>query len=91
MDDLDKRLEEAVKKRDTLAAEAQRIEGRKQAAEKALEEIRKEILEKKLDPDTLSETITNLEASYKEAVIKFEADVEAARVSLTPYQERITP
>jgi len=85
--DLDKRLQSAVVERDRLAAETQRIAGRKQAADESLEVVKSEIRGKNLDPDSLDETIERLELAYSDAVIKFEADVKAARNALTPYLE----
>lgn len=84
---MDERLKKAVAERDRLSAEAQRIAGRKEAAEKALEALRSEIKAKKLDPDTLDETREALEAAFKQAVAKLESEVEAARVALEPYME----
>jgi hypothetical protein len=52
-EDLDSRLEAALQERDRLAAEAQKIQGKKEAAEKALSELRSEIVGKSLDPDNL--------------------------------------
>ena len=87
MSDLDKRLKTAVAERDRLAAETQRIAGRKEAAEKALETVRSEIKAKNLDPDTLDETRESLEAAFQKAVEQLEAEVEAAKTALEPYLE----
>jgi len=86
--ELDTRLKEALVKRDQLVADAQRIAGRKEAAEKALAEVEAEIREKKLDPEKLDETITQLKAAYVKAVETFEKDLETAREALTPYLEK---
>jgi predicted nucleic acid-binding Zn-ribbon protein len=85
--DLDARLKAAVAERDRLAAEAQRIAGRKEAAEKALSEVEKEIREKNLDPDVLDETIQKLKDAYEKAVETFEREVQEARDALSPYME----
>jgi len=85
--ELDSRLNAAVAKRDRLAAEAQRIAGRKEAAEKALSDVEKEIREKNLDPDTLDETITKLQDAYQKAVETFESEVQEAATALAPYLE----
>lgn len=85
--DLDARLKSAVAERDRLAAEAQRIAGRKEAAEKALSEVEKEIREKNLDPETLDDTIQKLQEAYAKAVETFEREVEEARAALSPYME----
>lgn len=85
--DLDARLKKAVMERDRLSAEAQRIAGRKEAAEKALGEVEREIRSKNLDPDGLDETIQKLSEAYTTAVETFEREVEAAREALSPYME----
>ena len=85
--DLDARLDAAVAKRDRLAAEAQRIAGRKEAAEKAVADLEAEIREKKLDPETLDETVQQLEEAYQAAVLDLEQAVESAQEALSPYLE----
>jgi predicted nucleic acid-binding Zn-ribbon protein len=87
--DLDGRLTAAWAERDRLSALAQKIQGRKEAAAKALDELRAEIVAKNLDPDSLDETIEKLEVAYEQAVAKLEQEVKAARESLTPYLEKI--
>jgi predicted nuclease with TOPRIM domain len=85
--DLDTRLKTAVEERDRLAAEAQRIAGKKEAAEQQLETVEKEIRAKNLDPDTLDETVSQLETAFETAVENLEQAVDAARTSLAPYME----
>lgn len=87
MSDLDTRLTKAINLRNRLSAESQRIAGRKEAAEKALADVESEIRSKKLDPDTLDETLTMLTEAYEKAVAEFEADVAKAQESLSPYME----
>lgn len=87
MSNLDERLRAAISLRDSLSAKAARIAGKKEAAEKALEEVRSEIISKKLDPDTLDSTIERLEEAYEAAVQKFEEEVNAAQEALRPYME----
>jgi len=86
-EDLDTRLAAALKERDRLAAEAQKIQGKKEAAEKALSDLRAEIVEKKLDPDNLDETIQTLESAYSADVEAFEKAVAKAKEAITPYLE----
>ena len=88
MTSLDQRLQDAIAKRDQLASDAQRIAGKKEAAEKSLKDVRAEIQTKNLDPDTLDDTIEQLEASFEEAVQKFEQDVNSAEKALEPYLEK---
>lgn len=87
IDDLDARLDAAVKTRDRLSSEAQRIAGRKEAAEKALADLEDEIRSKNLDPDQLDATLAKLESAYEDAVNTFVKDVEAAKAALAPYME----
>jgi len=86
--DLDTRLKTALAKRESLVADAQRIAGRKEAAEKSLEEVETEIRAKNLDPETLDDTIKQLREAYTTAVADFERDLETAREALTPYMEK---
>lgn len=85
--DLDARLEAAIAKRDRLASEAQRIAGRKEAAEKALATLESEIRGKNLDPDKLDETVSKLETAYEAAVEALENDVATAEKALAPFLE----
>ena len=86
-EDLDVRLEKAVAERDRLAAEAQSITGRQEAAENALASVRKEISDLNLDPDNLEGTIETLESAYEEAVVDLEKGINRARESLKPFME----
>lgn len=86
--DIDKRLTDAVVERDRLSALAQRIAGRKEAADKALLTVQTEIRAKNLDPATLGETISQLETAYEVSVSAFEKDLQTARDHLTPYQDK---
>jgi len=87
MSELDARLKEAVALRDRLSADAQRIAGRKEAAERGLAEVEDEIRDKNLDPDTLDATIESLTTAYEQGVVQFEQELAAAREALTPYLE----
>lgn len=85
--DLDERLRKALDEREKLSSLAQKIQGRKEAAAKSLEELRREILAKNLDPDSLDETINNLERAYLEAVTNLEREISSAREAISPYLE----
>lgn len=87
--DLDARLTQALAERDRLTSLAQKIQGRKEAAAKSLEDLKAEILSKNLDPETLDETIQKLEEAYEQAVSNLEQEVKSARDSLSPYLEKI--
>jgi len=83
--DIDQKLALAVAERDRLSAEVQRIEGRKEAAEAALEQVRAEIKAKNLDPDTLDTTISDLQQAYETEVLSFETQVQDAAQALSPF------
>lgn len=87
MDDLDQRLTAAINQRNKLAAEAQRIAGKKEAAERALSDLRDEIRSKNLDPDQLDETLQKLNEAFASEVAAFEAAVDKAQRDLSPYME----
>ena len=87
MEDLERRLNEALATRDRLSQEVQRIAGRKEPAEKALEKVEGEIRERKLNPDTLEQTLETLEQAYAQEVEAFEKAVNEAQEALSPYME----
>ena len=85
--DTDTRLKKAIAARDKLAGEIQRIQGKKQAAEKSLKEVEEEIRGYNLDPSTLEETLVKLEKSLEDAITDFETKVTNANETLSPYME----
>jgi predicted nucleic acid-binding Zn-ribbon protein len=84
-DDLDTRLKKALESRDKLAAEIQRIEGRKEAAQRSLTEVEEEIRSKNLDPNTIDKVVQDLRLAYEAEVSKLEQEVSKTRETLTPY------
>ncbi len=87
MSDLDERLKTAVTLRDRLSRDSQRIQGRKEAADKALAAVEDEIRSKNLSPDTLQATLDTLSAAYEKEVISFESSLATAHTALSPYLE----
>jgi predicted nuclease with TOPRIM domain len=87
MSDLDQRLADAVKKRNKLEAEAQRIAGRREAALNALQTVEKEISDRGLDPENLSDTVADLRTRYETAISELEQGVSDAHTALNPYLE----
>lgn len=82
---LDERLNEAIERRDKLAANKQRIEGRLEAARTARDQVEAECREKGVDPDNLDRTIEQLEERYRAAVEDLEVKVAAAEEALSPF------
>lgn len=85
MDDLDKRLEAATKRRDTLAAECRRIEGKLEAAEATLKSVEAECRARGVDPDKIDTVIDQLTSKYEGLVVQVERDVAAADAALAPF------
>ena len=85
--DLDQRLAQALERREKLSADIQRIQGKKEAAEKQLSDLRSEIQDKKLNPDNLDTLVAELEAAYIAAVENLEAGLQEAKSQLQPYLE----
>lgn len=83
--DLDTRLKQAVLKRDNLAAETQRVQGKKEAADTNLKAVEAEVRKANLDPDTLDDTIAQLGDAYQIAVTTLETDLSLAEKALDPY------
>lgn len=87
--DLDLRLKEAVRRRDAVADNVKRIEGRLEAAKQALTEAERECRDRNIDPDKIDEHLTKLETRYAELVSALEIDVAAAESAIAPYLKEI--
>ena len=85
MSDFEARIDAAVKRRDELTTRHQRLLGRLEESERALEAVREECRAKNLDPDTLDDTITKLEAAITTSLAQFESKLDAAETALKPY------
>jgi len=89
--DMDARLKEAVRRRDLVADNVKRIEGRLEAARQSLADAEKECRDRNIDPDKIDEHLTRLETRYAELVEALERDVEAAEQAINPYLKEINP
>jgi len=85
MNDLTTRLEAATKKRSTLEAQVQRIQGKLEAAQKALSSVEDECRRKGVEPDKLDETITTLTERFRQEVEALEKRIAEAETALAPY------
>ena len=90
MEDLDRRLEVATKRRDTLAAESRRLEGKLEAAQSALTIVEEECRVKGIDPNKIDALIVQLQAKYKTLVEQVELDVTTADQALSPFLKETT-
>lgn len=82
---MDEQIQQLLKRRDELAAQISRIEGRKEQAQTTLEQIRQECKERGVDPDQLDETIEKLELRLAEGVKELEDKIRHAEKQLSKY------
>ncbi len=85
---LKNRLDEAVKRRDDLAQKRQRLLGRLEESERALEELRTKCRAKNVDPDNLDGVISKLEAALEQSLSSLESKLSDAEKALEPFSNR---
>jgi len=85
MDEVHRRLEDAVKRRDKLASEVQRMKGRLESAQQSLEAVERECRDRKIEPDHLDKAIESLSERYTQAVSDIENEITTAETALQPY------
>jgi chromosome segregation ATPase len=85
MSDLDRELEEVIKKRKRLQADLDRLRGRKEQAEASLTAVEKEIRSKGIEPSEIDEKLRQLEEKYEALVEELRNDTEAAERALAPF------
>lgn len=86
--DLKTRLDAAVKRRDELDQKRQRLLGRLEEAERAVEELRAKCRAKGIDPDNLDSVIAKLETALEQSVTDLETRLTEAEKALDPYLNR---
>ncbi len=84
--ELDARLKQALATRDRLAEEVNKIEARRELAQKNLADVEAEIRAKGIDPDQIDEKVRELEEAYAAALTKFEAELDDLDKALAPYR-----
>ena len=85
MEDAHRRLEAAVKRRNELDAEVQRMRGKLESAQQSLAVVEKECRARKIEPDQLDKAIEGLHKKYLKAVADIEEKVTTAENALQPY------
>ena len=80
------RLQDAVKKRDSLASQVERLKGRLEEAQGNLAAVEQSCRDKNIDPDRIDEAIDKLRSRYDAAVSKLETDLSTVQEALTPYE-----
>lgn len=79
------RLDAAIKRKDRIAADVQRVKGRLDSARLELQKLETECRSKNIDPNRLDETISQLEAKYDQAISELEEVLQKAEADLNPY------
>jgi len=82
------RLNKAIKLRETLSSDLQRMLGKKQAAEQSLLKVEQEIRDANLDPNTLQETLTKLQQALEQTLSEFEAQLNLVQDKMSLYTEK---
>jgi len=85
MDDLNTRLAAAMKKRNEIEAQIQRIQGKLEAAQKSLETVEDECRAKGVNPAELDATIAKLSDLFRQQVEAFEQRIALAEKAIAPY------
>jgi predicted nuclease with TOPRIM domain len=79
------RLGQAIARRDAAQKDAQRLQGRYEAAKEEVARIEGECRAKGLDPDKLESSIAKLQERYESAISEFESQVNQAEQDLAPF------
>lgn len=85
MGDRRQRLDEAIRRRDRLRSEVQRIKGRLEGARSELEAVETECREKGVDPEMLDTAIERLAERYETVLSDLEEGIQTAEQALQPY------
>jgi len=81
----DQRLDAAIKRRNHLSREIERLHGRKEEAERNLRAVDDECRAKKFEPDQIDQVIEQLEQRYHAQVALLEQQIAEAEKQLSPY------
>jgi len=87
--DIESRLKEAVRRRDLVADNVKRIEGRLEAARQSLSEAESECRARNIDPDNIDDHLVRLETRFQDLVTELENGVAAAEQAIGPYLKEI--
>ena len=85
MEQIDAQLSEAIKRRNNLESEVQRIRGRLESAKEGLADVEAECEKRGIDPDQLDKTIEVLTARYTDSVQEITTQISEAEDALAPF------
>lgn len=81
------RFQQALRRRDALRAQVQRVQGKLEAAREKLASIEEESRQKGVEPENLPVTIEKLKAKFEQGVTALEEDLKKAESLVAPYLE----
>jgi chromosome segregation ATPase len=87
-EELRRRIESAVRKRSDLVLKQQRLLGRLEESERALEALKAECRSKNIDPDRIDEAIAKLESALQTSLSQFEDNLSKAEAALDPFTRK---
>jgi uncharacterized protein YfcZ (UPF0381/DUF406 family) len=82
---LDQQLEETLQRRKRVAAELERLGGRREQAQATLTAVEEEIRAKKIEPSKIDEKLQQLEDKYRGLVEDLTRDVAEAERAIAPF------
>ncbi|MBV6342953.1 hypothetical protein [Candidatus Magnetobacterium casense] len=84
------RLTDAVKRRDELIRNVERVQGRLDVARQELASVEAECRQKKVDPDKIGEVIRKLQERYETSVAGLEDRIRQGETALAPFLREST-
>lgn len=81
------KLDELLKKRDSLRDTVQRVKGRLDSARLELKAVEDECLQRKVAPDQLEDSIRRLDEKYTTVLADLQTKIQAAEQAVAPYSE----
>ena len=85
MDEIQRRLDAATKRRNEIESLVKKAEGRLEVAKQNLQRLEDECRTKGVEPDQLSLAIQKLEDKARQLLAQFESEVQKAETTLEPY------
>lgn len=79
------RLEVAIKRRDRVQQDVNRIKGRLDSARAEVAKVEAECRQKGIEPDNLESTIDQLTEKYNKALVDVETRISKAEADIAPY------
>lgn len=83
--DLKARLDSAIKRRDQLSLQIQRVMGRLEESERSREVLREECRSKNIDPDKIDEAIAKIRGALESSLVQFESKLDEASKAMEPF------